>query len=213
MSKPETELCFYGLVTKPEGYEQAVDFEDHEQWEFTPPHSGEGRPPRQRVRKTSREDGVRFDQTIKTPTGSATVEHGNEEETVQITESFFEAWKLAFPERGLFKRRYVYLTKNITVSHAGKSVVLPELKYEVDVFTNPQGQRSAWVKIDVELDNILPILKQEFPDMGKIDIKISFDNLPLGLTDVFAAVNLDDAHKAALDAFWKAFTHKGKAVQ
>lgn len=206
----ETELCFYARIGDPTGLSQAAEVEHHEQWEYRLPETKDGqRRGRVRVRKTTNASGVRYEETLKTPPSSGTL--GETEYTTVIDAEYYTAWLSTFGESGFKKTRYTFLTKEVAVTLMGRTITVPEARYEVDVFYNTEGQRSAWCKIDVEIDGILAAFnaafKTEVP-LDKTEITVKLSALPLDLQHSFSAVSTDPEHRAAIQRFWKSFAHQ-----
>lgn len=208
MAKSEIELCFYARITKPAGLSSAADSEDHEQWEYVAvPREDGSKRGKMRVRKTTRTDGTKYEQTIKLPKQEAGME-GMEEYPVPITEEAFKAWKIAFGDTGNLKTRYVFISKNVKLTYGEREVELPEIRYEVDVLRRIDGKRSKWCKIDIEIDHLLDHLNDQHPDLTKFDLKIKLSSLPLGLENIIEATTTDEEERAAISNFWKAFSLK-----
>lgn len=209
MATSEIELCFYAKVTHPEGYKEAADIEEHEQWEFKPAAKSDGSSRgKMRVRKTTRNGASRFEQTIKLPSGDGGVATGMVEFDTVIEEEVFEAWKKAFGEKGYIKTRYVFISKNVELEYDGRTIKLPEIKYEIDAFYNQDGKRGKWVKIDIEIDHLLDYLEDQHPDLGKFGLSVKLSSLPLGLEDAISAVTEDETERSAINKFWDTFAHK-----
>lgn len=203
----EIELAFYARVTKPEGFQQAVDTEDHEQWEYKLPPNEDGTPRgKVRVRATTKNDVTEYVETIKEPNSGSGAVAGNDEHSTIISESYFRAWKRTFGQKGTRKTRYVYISKDVELEIDGQVVKLPEVKYEVDVLFNKAHQRSLWCKIDIEIDNLLAFLEEHHSELGKFDISVKLSSLPFGPEDAFSAVAADEAHQEAIKKFWDSFS-------
>lgn len=209
MATNETELCFYAKVTRPEGYKEAADIEEHEQWEFKPLVKVDGSSRgKMRVRKTTRNGASKFEQTIKLPSGEGGAATGMTEFNTVIDEEVFEAWKKAFGEKGYIKTRYTFISKNVELDYDGRTIKLPEIKYEIDAFYNQKGQRGKWVKIDIEIDHLLDYLDDQHPDLGKFGLSVKLSSLPLGLEDAISAVTKNAEECSAISTFWDTFAHK-----
>ena len=207
MSKQaETELCFYARIGDVEGFDQAIDTEHHEQWEHKV-KLGEDYRGKTRIRRTEREGHVKFEETIKLPVESEAVTQGSHEYTISNTEEYFGAWKALFGDKGYKKTRYVFLSKEVMLDHQEESIKLPDIKYEVDVFFDKEGQRAKWCKIDIEIDDILAYLAEHHPEIEKFDTTVWLSKLPFKPEDAFSAVTDDEEQKEAIKAFWERFAH------
>lgn len=198
----EQELCFYAEVTQPEGYKEALSLEQHEQWEYRIPDSKN----RTRVRKTICDSIVEYTMTIKEKREG----FGDTESTSQINQALFESFIRSMATSGCNKIRYTYLAKKVKASCRGESFE-GSLTYEIDVFLDKAGNRSKFVKIDVEVQDILTQAKARWPDATKYDFDIRFENLPLGITTVFSAVDEREEVKSQIAQFWEKFNLKPKA--
>lgn len=210
----ETELCFYARIGDAEALENAIDIEHHEQWEYKviveDDDDNEEYRGKVRIRRTERDNQVKFEETIKLPVESEAVTQGNHEYTVSITEEYFNAWKRLFGDKGYKKTRYVFLSKEVMLDHHDEEIKLPDIKYEVDVFFDQEGQRAKWCKIDIEIDDILAYLKEHHPEIEKFDTTVWLSKLPFKPEDAFSAVTDNDEQKEAIKAFWDRFAHHVK---
>lgn len=204
----ETELCFYARITDKTGFEKAADKESHEQWEYLiPPREDGTLRGKIRIRATGRGSEVAYTETIKTPPKALGAVGGRQEHTVVIDKAYFDYWKEAFGTVGVFKNRFVFLSKDVTLDLKGEKIILPEVKFEVDVLLTPQGEHSKWCKIDVELDAVLAYLADKHADLAAFDLTVSLSSIPLGLEDAFSAEDMDEEHTTAVKNFWTKFSH------
>jgi hypothetical protein len=80
-------------------------------------------------------------------------------------------------------------------------VTLPQIKYEVDVYTKKDGTVSEWCKIDVELDSILPLINKETGGKpARIIIKVS--HLPFKPVDSMLGSSQVHEHKKIMSRIW-----------
>lgn len=206
MAEKEIELCFFAEVTKKEGYDQAQAVEQHDQYEFRLPPGQEGqRRGRVRVRKTVKNGEVRYQETIKTPI-DPTSTLGDSEETIDITEAYYNTWLKTFATKGQRKTRYTYLANSVKMTVNGNQIELPKLVFEVDRFYNTQGQKSQWVKIDVEVQDIIAVLKANHEDIKHAQFAIDFGCLPLGITKFIDAATKDANERAGIENFFDVFS-------
>lgn len=211
MSK-ETELCFYALVTNPDGFEQAVSQEIQEQYEhvvMTP----DGKKNKQRIRATTRNGDVSYEETIKLYSADEAVLLSAHEPSVPITKDYFDSWKKLFSPKGVNKIRYIFISKEVELEAEGQTVKLPEVKYEVDIMLNADGKRSRWCKIDIEIDGILAYLKEHHPEITKFDTTVKLSSLPIKPENAFSGVTEDEAERKAIAAFWDAFSIKPESAE
>jgi hypothetical protein len=206
MAEREVELCFFCEVTDNSGYDQALATEQHTQFEFRPPPTEDGkRRGRVRVRKTVKNGQTAYTQTIKTPVNPDS-KLGEVEETVDITESFFNTWVTAFASPGQVKDRYIFMSEKATLKINGNAVELAKVKYEVDRFYNQAGKKSQWVKIDIEIQDLIEYLKQNYEDVKNVKFDLDLSNLPLGIKRMVSAVTDDPEERAGIENFFKTFS-------
>jgi len=215
MSKqPETELCFYARIGNPAGLEQAVSQEVQSQFTYNIPDSEDGKKRgRIRVRSTAINGDTKYEECLKVPQESGFVIEGCVEYPIPITKDYFDAWIAAYGVKGVDKIRYVFLSKEVILQTDGVDVTLPEVKYEVDVFLDEQGNRSIWCKIDIEIDGIMAYLSEHHPEITRFDTTVKLSSLPINPEDAFSAVTEDEEQKAAIKSFWDKFSHYPKKVE
>lgn len=205
----EIELCYFCEIRDHSGLEKALSTEQHEQYEYRLPPTEDGqRRGRMRVRKTTKNGEVSYVQTIKTPANPES-KLGDMEQDVDITEAFFNTWKSTFLCSGQHKIRYNFSANDVTLKVNGNAIKLPKIDLEVDIFLNQAGKRSKWGKIDVEVQDILKLLKESYTDITHAKFEIDFsDVLPLDIGQVVSAVTEDAEERAAIDNFFKLFEIK-----
>lgn len=207
--KPESELYFYARVGNRDGLSQAIATELHDQWEYKFPNDEKGKPKgKQRIRATTIDGQVRYEETIKTPVDLGKHMAANLEATTVIDEAYFNAWKQALGTTGCVKQRYTFLSRDVVLTTTeGQAVKLPEVKYEVDVLIDPQGNSSKWCKIDVEIDPILDYLAEHHADITSFDAMVKLSHLPFEPQDAFVGNTEDPKEQEAIKAFWSKFAH------
>lgn len=201
----EIELCYFCEITNRDGLDQAASIEHHEQWEFRAPQAEGGRKMgRERIRKTTKNDQTKYDLTTKAPQSSEN-SIGDHEETIDITDKFFDNWKRAFGVTGQYKTRYTFVSNQVKITYDGYEHIHPEIVFEVDIFTNKDGKRSIFAKVDVEIQDLLQIIKQKFPDVDAAKFVIDFSKLPLGIGKIIPAKSDDPAEQALVKEFFEFF--------
>ena len=204
----ETELTFYAKIGDSEGFSQAVSEEIQCQHAYFINH-GEGKGKTQlRVRSTTKNGVVLYEETVKLPIFNHDVQtFGNREFTNKIEEDYFKAWIAGVRVGGVNKIRYVFLSKEVELDAGdGEIIKLPEVKYEVDVFLDKDGNKSKWCKIDIEIDHILEVLKEQHKDVGKFDATVKLSALPFKPENAFSAKTENEEEKKAIEHFWEVFT-------
>lgn len=205
MSTNEIELAFLAKVTKPEGYEQAETMEMHDQCEYRLPDTEDGkRRGKLRIRKTTKDSNTHYEEVLKCPHDpDSTI--GDEEVPSDITEAYFNTWQKVFQAPMIRKIRYIFLAKNTKVIYNNESIEVPLVKFEVDRFLSAGGSKSVWAKIDIEVQDIVEVIKQRFKDVTAAQIKIDFDSLGLGITDTISMATEDPTEREAIKTFFKTF--------
>lgn len=128
----EIEFTFYGRLKDPSQLEKAVHIEEHEQWRV--PFKIEVPGLRQRIRMI---DGRRWVLSTKQERDSAI---GWDEIECDISKDMFNTLRLA-GTHGYKKTRYVF------------PVPGTDKIWEIDVFPTRGGDKSLWVKIDLEVND------------------------------------------------------------
>lgn len=209
-SEMETEVAIYCRVNNPEGLQQCVRSENH--------HQLEGK----------FENGVKCRVRMITPGGSSTPARyyftyklrdedsnvdASREFTVEVDQEFFEGFK-KIASRSLVKTRYVFTSESVTMtlssSEKKEEVTIPNVEYEVDVYTREDGTVSQWCKIDVEIDPIVDYLTKEHPHLDGMRLNIKVSHLPFQPTDAILPNKADTEQQAQLDEIWKEFTQTVK---
>lgn len=202
----EIELCFIAEIRNREGLKEASDIEHHEQWEYRIPPTEEGRKRgRIRVRATNKQDQFIYTETIKTP-HSQENNLGDTESTQTVTKEFFEVWKSCFASIGQKKTRYTFTAENVKIKVQGNELSFPALKFEVDIFYNKEGKPSAYGKIDVEVQEIVEMIKKNYPDVDAAKFEIDFSVLPLDIGKVYNCGTDNEEERALIDTYFKMFS-------
>lgn len=199
----ETELSLYARLDDPESLEQAEHIEDHIQLE-TKLVSGA----RQRVRRIipvkGGPDGAgdAYELTLKVKKS----DEAGVPSSIEVTQETDRGFYLAYAEvasRGIVKRRYTFLGTTPIIEGVSEDLVLPPVKYEVDRFKiHSTGEYSDWIKIDIELDDILEALNKAGISTEGLRQKFNLKNLPFTSHDMFAPNNMSPQQKQLLDRLW-----------
>lgn len=139
----EREFVFYAQIEDMNFVKHATSVEDHVQASVSvqAPGSADTAPARLRIRQTKKHNETYWVQTLKIDKTDASGVLVSEEISDPISlESFLGLCQYA--GTGMHKKRFV-----IPMGHP----TLKELVWEVDVFILPNGEFSAWCKIDVEV--------------------------------------------------------------
>lgn len=204
----ENELLIYGEMTFPEGLKQAERVIVQEQYELKAPKISGVSKGKIRVRKET-ENGIdQYTMTTKVSADSKT-HFSNEEYTISIDREYFDAFK-SIATSGMKKTRYLFPVRQVTIhdpnkGEDGKSAVFknPDAFYEVDVFTHPNGTLYAWVKIDLEMDNIMELVKGAMDDEATLRLTAIVTSLPIKPVKVFLDKKATAGEKLLLDTLYK----------
>ncbi len=204
----ETEVVLYCRIGNPEALENAVRKEEHVQLEGEFVNGT-----RCRVRKTTRNEEVSYVFTYKLKDRKEqndTVIESSDERNAVVDEAFFQGfYKIAFRE--IHKVRYVFSSQNVTLSLTSSEtgepvkVQLPNVEFEVDVFTNQPEPGTLWCKIDVEVDNILNFVKEKHPELKDVKLHLGVSNLPFAPQDIIQAATDDGGQRDRISELWKVF--------
>ena len=209
----ETEITIFGIIEDLSELNNLKDCdkEDHIQLEAKFNTNGKCR-----VRKTTKGNEVNYIFTIKTKTIANGSLSTNIEYSIPVDEAFFDGFfKIA--DIKLVKTRYNIVSENSNLAIKKKeldtSVIveeasLPEILFELDVFTNSDGSLNKLCKIDIELDALFDYLEEKYPNLKKTDIKVSLAELPVTVTNSFIASQATDEQKKMLNSLFKGiFNH------
>lgn len=205
MANTEREITIYARVGDPDGFRMADSTEQHEQWEFTLP-AEEGQPKRRiRVRETIKDGESEYEETFKVDIAGETAVQSTVEESTEIDDSYFRAWKQHLGQRGVLKTRHTFYAKKVLVKLEGREIEIPDIKYEVDVFRKSDGSRSRWCKIDVEIDNLLEFLDRKGVSFDDVEMVVKVTHLPFKPEQCFLNGDGKSEHEEAIKNFWEAF--------
>lgn len=203
----ETEVVIYATIGNPEGLNEAASKEEHVQLEAKFTKEGG----RSRVRKVIKDDDtdyiytIKFKQKEESDQASASVEHN-----VEVDADFFEAFK-AVSERALKKTRYTFNSESVTLKlqngEEEQDIEIPNVQYEVDVYTKADGSISDWCKIDIEVDNIINYIAKHHKDLEGWKLKVKVSHLPFNPSECIlgSEANTEDNEKK-VDDIWATWT-------
>lgn len=190
VDKSEEEITIYAKIGNVEGLSQASLMEQHEQAEIK---SDIGRI---RIRKTTRNGRVPiYDLTTKKPIKvGATAK--NRERTKSITEDIYNVFMDVCPTF-MAKTRYTFKSEQLRVKRGDLDAVIKtkEFNFEVDVFTKADGTISNWCKIDIEVDKIAEIMKENNITVEEIKLIAVISKLPFAPDNIV----IDDGSKSDPD--------------
>lgn len=197
----ERELQIYAKVGDFNGFKQAKEMIEQDQIDRYIPELG-----RERVRKEITSEGTEFTAIVKAfKDGGAKGVANRDEETVTITEAFFDVFARLGGKR-IKKNRFIFFSGDITITRNGddEKHVFPPVKIEVDVPVRPDGRTPDYVKIDVEVQDLLAQIEAKLGTaVSKVDIDFQIDGLPFVPQEAFIADDLmSDEQKSIVDNFW-----------
>lgn len=172
---PEEEITIYAKITDFSGLEQANSQQHHIQAEI---QSDNGN--RIRVRKTTIEGQEPiYEMTTKTNCSNDNGVSALLESTYGIDEDMFNSF-VKVAGKYIDKTRYCFNIEGITVTdeEGEKSVDVGDLKYEVDVFKNGQGQVCQWCKIDIEVQKLPGLIENAGIDADQLKLRFNASKLP-----------------------------------
>jgi hypothetical protein len=196
----EIEVAVFAKMTDPEGLKQASEIIEQEQIE-----SQFFNGTRCRVRKETKNSETTYTFTYKLKQEGDELLQSNQEFSVLVDKDFFEGFRHMGKKR-LKKTRYVFPSKSVELTMVKEDgvktvVTLPELKYEVDVYTKEDGTTSEWCKIDIELDAVLPIIGKETEGKStRVIIKVA--HLPFKPVGAMLSRTTNVEHKAVIGKIW-----------
>lgn len=200
----ETEIVVYARIGDFDGLQKATRVELHEQMETSFKNDV-----RCRVRSTSvksEDDAIQYTFTFKIPTATEDGFEANEEVTTTIDNDFFEGFRRVAEHR-LVKTRYEFGSDKIELIYGQEDdkhiIEIPDIKYEIDVYTNPQGEVCEWCKIDIEVDNIINYLAQHHPELENIKLNVKISHLPFEPLEAILSSSMNEEQKAFVDTLWK----------
>lgn len=192
----ETESVVYATITNLEGLRQANTIEEQLQFEAK---FQNGTPIR--IRKTK--EG--YVQTIKERPKNQTGVQVSEETNQVVTAEFAEAF-IRQCHRWLNKVRFTFNSKKVTltatINGVFQTVHLPGLKFEVDCYKNGNDEFAPYCKIDIELDEVLNVLKKNYPDIKKFEFDFAIENLPFAPKDCILLSSATEEEKAKIGQMW-----------
>ena len=213
-TSPENEITVYAKMTNLEGLKEASVIELHEQYEMKPATktlpdgsntAGKGKI---RVRKTTTGEVVRYEMTTKVKTSAGKLD-SNMEYTVPIDVEYFNAFK-SICSSGMTKTRYLFpINKTVlTGISEGETDISFAVKkkqacYQVDVFSDPEGNTYSWCKIDIEIDAITEVVFDRISDDTNLKIVAKVSSLPFGPKEMFIGRSATEEQKKLMDYLYE----------
>ena len=195
----ETEIVIYSEIGDMSGLDLADSKETHFQLESNFDNGN-----RCRVRKSIRNETVDYIFTIKVIDKNSEISKC-EELNKEVDEEFFKTF-FKVSDRIIQKYRYTF-NKDIKINAEGKEIIVPNIKYEVDVFFKKgYGIKgcviSDWCKIDIEIDKINEYLESNYPDLKDIKLSVSISELPFKPKKSILSSDCTDMKKQKIKELW-----------
>lgn len=200
-SNPEIEVAFYAQVGDINGLSQCESIEEHEQVEARLLNGH-----KVRVRKVKKKEIVQYFFTAKKKRADDAKLSDSMEYTSETTQDTFDALSMV-AERRIVKTRYRFRSNSIGMKVADRSEVirLDEVGFEVDVFkklTDASGGTSSWIKVDVELQELMAFVKKQYPDIQTFALRINTQKLPFKPTKIIYPDKANEEEKKLIATLW-----------
>jgi len=197
----ETEIVVYCKVNDFDGLQKATHIEQHEQLESTFANGV-----RCRIRHTTAmntQDAYVFTYKIPITTDGSDCHH---EYNVDVDHDFYEGFRQIATHR-LQKTRYEFASDHITLQYTtdGEThlIEVPDVKYEVDVYTDASGTVCEWCKIDIEIDGLVDYLAEHHSDLQDIKLNVRISHLSFEPTDMILSDAATEEQLAFIDSLWQ----------
>lgn len=200
----EIEVCYIVEIKNSDALDKAVSIEEHEQYEHISLTAEGEKRGKSRVRKTTKNDAVEYTMTLKTQ--SSEDDRNLVEETVTISQAYYDAWKKVYATSGQNKTRYTFVVDETTLNVNGNEVVLPKLKYEFDVLRDKNGKRGVYAKLDIEVQSAIEYVKQNFPDLKLVKFNFDFSNVPVEIGEIYDVSSEDEAVQSKVKQYFEYFS-------
>jgi len=198
----ENELVIYARITNFDGLNSASKIINQEQYEVKTEKG------KVRVRKETVDGVESYTQTTKVKSQSENVA-SNQEYTITIDREYFDAFK-SIATSCMVKVRYLFPLKKLAMVDQAEDGATtnvthtePDIFFEVDVFSDPDGNRYSWCKIDLELDSIIEMADKKLDDDVKLKIVAKISDLEFKPVEGFVESQATDVQKKILDYLYK----------
>lgn len=193
----EREVIMYAKIGSPEGLSTATSVESQQQYETQYENGAKCR-----IRTVNNKDPV---YTFKIKNEGESKLADNKEYHVAVDKDFFKGFKDGVASHWLNKRRYIFERTNVTmpaiVNGVLKTVKLPSLDYEVDVYFKSDGTMSPWCKIELEVDRLEEAIRENSDK--NINIKLNVSGLAFMPQEVILMATATEEQKAFVKRLWE----------
>jgi hypothetical protein len=198
----EQEIVIYAKMGNPEGLSQAIEVEEHEQFVVKTEQVLSQNKGQVRVRKISKKGSIKFEMTTKLKLFGDGLQ-SNQEITTDITEEYFNVFK-QIATSSMHKTRYKFNLNSISVKidNTTKTLDVPDVFYEVDVFKTKDGTMCEWVKIDLEVQTILEEISKLYPG-SQVKFKVKIAKIPFDPKDNFTSETATQEQHALLSGLYE----------
>lgn len=200
----ETELTVYILMEDGSDLSDTNDIEDHIQLEGILTTAG-----KVRVRKTIPIKGSNLGQgdsyvlTFKDKRKDESGVPSGFESNIDVDRNAFEAYG-EIAERAVLKRRYTFDSRKPEITGVDQNIVLPAVQFQVDQFINPNtSQRTNWVKLDIELQDLLKAMKEQGLDVANVKQRFVLSDLPFKSAEIINPTNMTPEQEQKLGHLWE----------
>lgn len=194
----ESEVVIYAKIGDFQGLDKASKKVRHHQIE-----SEFSNGQRCRVRKIEDDGKETYEYTYKLKINTEADMSVNKEFTVEVDKEFFDNFKYV-GNKQVIKDRYIFNSENVELVYMDgedrKTISIPNVMYEVDVYEKEDGSFSEYCKIDVEVDNIINFLNKEYPELKDIKLNIKISHLPFVPENPI--LSTDESKKEFLSNLW-----------
>lgn len=125
------------------------------------------------------------------------------ETTAEVDRNFFQSFGEA-AGRGIIKTRHTFIGKPPKITGVDANIILPAVKYEIDTFLNQETREfSDWVKIDIELDEILAAMREQGLDTSNVKQRFTFNDIPTGFSNMIHSDSATPEQKKKVAQLWE----------
>ena len=201
----EIELVMYAKIGNIDGLQQAVEKIHQREIIGNMIVPGLDKPQRWRIRETNDHS---YEFTIKKRVENDQGLNEFIEDNVIVTKDLWNTLR-SCANKGHDKYRYVFNAENVVLKYYHKDfedkrqAIIPKLKYEVDVYLPPSHSEPIWCKIDIELQDALQHLKENYPEIDKARVNISVSHLPFKPVNVIMSNDPDPQKQQILGQIWE----------
>ncbi len=198
----ETEVCIYGYIRDLSELSTAHEILEISQYSATLGDSG-----RCRCRSTLEKGTEDYVMTVKMDKADKSNVTSKYEYNFNVDKDYYDYFKTIAQEWHK-KKRYIFKVKDVVFKTFNrdaveKTITVPEVLYEVDIFEKEDGSFSNWCKIDIEIDKALDYIDSNIEDYYSIELNVNLKPLPVVVEDAFMASKTSIAVKNKISKLWE----------